>query len=123
MKPHYEEMQDLLCLYENHDVVTYLMKNGEADRDLIKTRDLTQCFAKRNIPTKYMECMLNSNIYYYWNEQIVPGKPPMRAEYIGYKYIQSANGTLNNTNKLTTYECNVRYHNLKANRSDVEGLK
>lgn len=106
MKPYYEEMQDLLCLYENHDMVTMrmrsdlvnVMKNGEAGWDQLKSQDLTQCFTKRNIPTKYMECMLNSNIYYYWNEEMVPGKPPMRV-----KYVQSANGT------LSTYECNVRY--------------
>ena len=83
MKPYYEEMQDLLCLYENHDVVTDVMKHGDADWEDSKNRtyksafmtprDLTQCFVKRNIPTKYMECMLNANIYYYWNEQIVPG--------------------------------------------------
>ena len=114
MKPYYEEMQDLLCLYENQDVVMYVMKDGESKlfkgnhsssnakninlSEELKPRDLIQCFAKRNIPTKYMECMLNSNIYYYWNEQMVPGKPPMRVE-----YVQSANGT------LSTYECNVRY--------------
>ena len=101
MKPYYEEMQDLLCLYENHDVVTDVLKQGDADWEdsaFMTPKDLTQCFTKRNIPTKYMECMLNSNIYYYWNEQMVPGKPPMRVE-----YVQLANGT------LSTYECNVRY--------------